>query len=468
MSDDEVVAVGVVAPVDADADAVSVAEALRERVGLPRSAVVAVAYDDLPRLASGKPDRQRVLADARAGRRPGHRRPAPTGGSVIRSVYREVLGCGAVSASDTFVDLGGDSLSYVEVAMVLEEHLGELPEAWHLLTVGELEEMAPSVRRVPSVETNVGLRAAAIALVVGTHAGVFTVLGGAHLLLAVAGYNFARFQVGATGPGRVRRGLTSIARIAVPVVLWISMMFTWREPFSLPRLLLVDNVAGEGLWRYWFIEILLQLLLVLVVVMAVRPVRELERRRPFGFALALLGAALLVRHGVSPFGAPVEPMYRTDTAAWLFFAGWAAQRATTTWQRALVAGGVAVAVPGFFDGSTRALVVAAGVLALVWVPRVRVPAPLHRAVAVVAGASLWIFLTHFAAFPLLRPHVEPVVLFVVAFPIGIATAALVERAVGPVARLARTAAATVWPLPAPGRAVADGARSGQPALSTGG
>ncbi len=125
----------------------------------------------------------------------------PTGGSVVRSVYREVLGCGAVSASDTFVGLGGDSLSYVEVAMVLEEHLGELPEAWHLLTVGELEEMEPSSRRVPSVETNVGLRAAAIALVVGTHAGVFAILGGAHLLLAVAGYNFARFQVGATGSG---------------------------------------------------------------------------------------------------------------------------------------------------------------------------------------------------------------------------------------------------------------------------
>ncbi len=125
-------------------------------------------------------------------------------------------------------------------------------------------------------------------------------------------------------------------------------------------------------------------------------------------------------------------------------------------------------MPGFFDGSTRALVVAAGLLALVWVPRVRVPAPLHRAVAVVAGASLWIFLTHFAAFPLLRPHVEPVVLFVVAFPIGIAAAALVARAVGPVTRLARTAAATVWPLPAPGRAASDGARSGQPALSTGG
>ena len=389
-------------------------------------------------------------------------------GSLVRSVYREVLGCGAVAASDTFVGLGGDSLSYVEVAMVLEEHLGELPEAWHLLTVGELEALEPSARRVPAVETNVGLRAAAIALVVGSHAGVFTVLGGAHLLLAVAGYNFARFQVGTAGPDRVRRRLASIARIAVPVVLWISMMFTWREPFSLPRLLLVDNVAGEGLWRYWFVEILVQLLVLMAVVLTVRPVRSLERRWPFGFAFALLAVALLVRHGVSPFGEPIEPMYRTDSAAWLFFAGWAAQRAGTAWQRVLVAGAVALSVPGFFDGSTRALVVAAGLLVLVWVPRLRVPAPFHRVLAVVAGASLWIFLTHFAAFPLLRPHLEPLVLFLVAFPIGVAAAALVEGALAAGRRLLRSGLAASSRPPAPQGTGGGRARSDQPVLSGGG
>ena len=77
----------------------------------------------------------------------------------------------------------------------------------------------------------------------------------------------------------------------------------------------------------------------------------------------------------------------------------------------------------------RTLVVAGGLLALVWAPRLRAPAPLHRIVAAVAGASLWIFLTHFAVFPLLRPHVEPAVLFLVAFPVGIAAASVVDRLV---------------------------------------
>ena len=162
-------------------------------------------------------------------------------------------------------------------------------------------------------------------------------------------------------------------------------------------------------------------------------------------------------------------MYRTDSAAWLFFAGWAAQRAGTAWQRALVvAGAVALSVPGFFDGSTRALVVAAGLLVLVWVPRLRVPAPFHRVLAVVAGASLWIFLTHFAAFPLLRPHLEPLVLFLVAFPIGVAAAALVERALAAGRRLLRSGVAAS-PSGRPRRGPRGGrARSDQPVLSAGG
>jgi acyl carrier protein len=453
-SDDELLAVGVAAPADVDA----VVARLRDELGLPRGAVVGVPFDELPRLASGKPDAATVLARARATRPAsplagGEGSHAPESSAAppvtaVRAALAEVLGCGDVAPDDTFVGLGGDSLSYVEVAMVLEEHLRDLPDDWHLRTVAELEALEPGRHALRSVETNVGLRAAAITLVVGSHAGIFTVLGGAHVLLAVAGYNFARFH--ATGEGgarQLRRGLTSVARIALPVLVWISMMFTWREPFSVPRLLLVDNVVGEGLWRYWFVEVVVQLLVVLTVVLAVPSVRDAERRAPFRFALALLGASLALRFGLTPLGAPAEAMYRTDTVAWVFFAGWAAQRASTFGQRALVVAAAMVALPGFFDGSTRSIVVAAGLLALVWAPRLRAPAPLHRLVAAVAGASLWIFLTHFAVFPLLRPHVAPVVLFGVAFPVGIVAAALVDGATARIGR-ARRSMAGAAPQPA--------------------
>ena len=44
-----------------------------------------------------------------------------------------------------------------------------------------------------TLETSVALRAVAIVLVVGSHAELFTLWGGAHILLGIAGYNFGRF-----------------------------------------------------------------------------------------------------------------------------------------------------------------------------------------------------------------------------------------------------------------------------------
>ena len=55
-----------------------------------------------------------------------------------------------------------------------------------------------------TLETSVALRAAAIVLIVGSHATLYEMWGGAHLLLGIAGYNFGRFCL--TPVPRVRPG----------------------------------------------------------------------------------------------------------------------------------------------------------------------------------------------------------------------------------------------------------------------
>ena len=73
------------------------------------------------------------------------------------------------------------------------------------------------------MDTTVALRALCILLIVGTHANVFTLVGGAHLLLAVAGYNFARFQLAdVPRAARVRNGLVAVAQVVVPSSLFIG------------------------------------------------------------------------------------------------------------------------------------------------------------------------------------------------------------------------------------------------------
>lgn len=66
-------------------------------------------------------------------------------GSIDRSrsvaaIFRDLLLVDAVNPGDSFVSLGGDSMSYVELSVQLEDILGTLPANWHLLTVQELDE----------------------------------------------------------------------------------------------------------------------------------------------------------------------------------------------------------------------------------------------------------------------------------------------------------------------------------------
>lgn len=58
----------------------------------------------------------------------------------IADIFATVLARGSVEPSDTFVRLAGDSLSYVQASLALEEYLGRIPPKWEHQTVNELEQ----------------------------------------------------------------------------------------------------------------------------------------------------------------------------------------------------------------------------------------------------------------------------------------------------------------------------------------
>ncbi|MET0658537.1 MAG: non-ribosomal peptide synthetase [Steroidobacteraceae bacterium] len=58
----------------------------------------------------------------------------------IADIFSTVLTRGSVDPSDSFVRLAGDSLSYVQASLALEEYLGRVPPKWEHLTVTELEQ----------------------------------------------------------------------------------------------------------------------------------------------------------------------------------------------------------------------------------------------------------------------------------------------------------------------------------------
>lgn len=150
---------------------------------------------------------------------------------------------------------------------------------------------------------------------------------------------------------------------------------------------------------YWFVEALLQVLLVLAALFSVPAVRRLEQRAPFTFACALLGVTLAPVAGLVSFPDLHRGLYRPHEILWVFVLGWAIARSSTSVQRAGLSAVALVAVPAYFDDPTRVTIVLAGLALLIWVPRVAVPRSLDRLVGALAGASLYIYLTHVQVYP---------------------------------------------------------------------
>ena len=350
-------------------------------------------------------------------------------------MYGAVLGRHRVTPGDTFTGLGGDSLSYVELSLRLERRLGRLPSDWPDRTIGDLAASAAGARRSRWVrlDTGIVLRAAAIVMIVGSHTNLFVLFGGAHVLLAVAGANFARFHLGRQR--RPRRApaqphpLDRADRGADGAVgragLLISGQYGWRN------VLLLNDAIGrrtwhEPEWHFWFIEVLVYLLVAAGVLTSVARVAAWERRSPYWFAVGLVVAGLVPRFWATSSGYDGDLIHSSLFVAWLFAGGWAAMRARHAGHRLLLSALLVAGLVGFCDDPAREATIAVGLLALVWVPVVPLPRVIIGVVGQVAGASLYVYLTHWQVYPYFE-HRLPLGGLLASLLVGIAVWRLVDR-----------------------------------------
>ncbi|NKZ03758.1 AMP-binding protein [Actinomadura latina] len=397
-------------------DAGYVTRLVAAECGLPARVIAVHVLTDLPRLPTGKPDHGAVLRLAR---------PEPEATADLCRLYAQILGRPGVTGDSSFVSLGGDSLSYVEMSLKLEDVLGTLPADWPTRRIRDLRRPAGRTGR-RTLETGIALRACAIVLIAGSHIGLFTVRGGAHVLLAVAGFNFARFHLTSSARReRRRRVLDALARIAVPSIAWIALAAPLTAGYHLVDALLLRSAFGFDS-NYWFIEVILYVLLALAAMLSVPALDRAERRAPFGFALGVLLTALTVRYD---FGGLTD-LPDAITALWLFPLGWAAARAETAWRRALVTVAGLATVPGYFGAGepVREIIVIAGLVLLIWVPALPSTRLLNRLGGPLAGGSLYIYLVHWQIYPLLEDRSQLLALLA-SLAGGVAYAAVAAKAV---------------------------------------
>ncbi len=393
--DDELLVVAVESP------ASDPTETAAQLAGLPAASVRVCAVEELPRLANGKPDYPAVRTLS----------APPPESRGIRALYATSLGLdpALIHPDSTFVDLGGNSLTYVTTAARVERALGRLPADWPTMTVAELDRIPHGGRRFGrTVDTSTLLRAAAIVLIAGTHIGLFVWWGAAHVLLGVAGFNFARFAVTASPRAeRLRHVLRTVALIAVPTAAWVAVTLLFTDYYGWQNVLLLNKILGphdsDTAGHLWFIEVLVYFMVAAALLLRVPLVDALERRAPFWFAIGLLALTLVLRY--QPFGLyPAKDVPFSPLAVWFVAMGWAAAKATTAWQRLVVSAVLLACVPGYFGVPDRERLVMAGLLLLIWLPAIRVPALLAVVAAVLADSSLFVYLLHWQVYPLFGQH----------------------------------------------------------------
>jgi acyl-CoA synthetase (AMP-forming)/AMP-acid ligase II/peptidoglycan/LPS O-acetylase OafA/YrhL len=113
---------------------------LSKRLKLPKSAILVQYVEEFPTLATGKMDYASLirLLETKKNNESLHRTQS------IKEVFASVFGTDADDVTKSFIDLGGDSLTFVSVSIELEELLEDLPENWSHLCISDLEKIAAS------------------------------------------------------------------------------------------------------------------------------------------------------------------------------------------------------------------------------------------------------------------------------------------------------------------------------------
>ena len=298
-------------------DEARVRRLVANKCGLPPRAVRVCVCASLPRLSNGKPDYEamRAMRSATTQRPPAPASTGPATGRKTRSaprvgaddlcrIYAEVLDRTDVTPQSTFVSLGGDSLSYVEMSVRAEAALGHLPQQWHTTRI---HDFSPRPTPRPTrIETSIALRAISIVLIVGTHAQLFAIAGGAHLLLGIAGFNLARFHLtDAPRQERVRAILRSLRRIVIPKRgLDRTGLSAHRRLHAAPRCPTALSRRACGRTQPLLVYRGTHLHLAGArALLAVPQVDRLERRYPFALPLGLMLLGLATRYQLVPGGA---------------------------------------------------------------------------------------------------------------------------------------------------------------------
>lgn len=366
----------------------------------------------IPQTATGKPLRRRLteefsLANQAVGFAHDLGGSTPLPAKDVMDFFHQFFPGRKVDAGASFEALGGDSLGYIQFSMGYEDRFGPLPSAWEGLTVAQLQASIPEIPRksYPRLEAATLTRAFFMICIVALHLDTFVYSknwGAAYFLYMLAGYSFMRFQwpeINRTG--KLSTIFGTIARIAIPTAMVIIALQLWTRQVELKPLMLISNLFDPSEYRvayYYFAEIYMQLLLLIALLFSFTRMRATFRQRPLLsgtvlliFAMALSYASELVWDTTYIYHR--TPIWYLWTVACGMLMASAAARDLTT--RLMVMAIVSIAVLMHHGFTSASSYICGGCALLLFWPEIAVPAKVKKFVGEIAGASMFMYLSHY-------------------------------------------------------------------------
>ncbi len=347
----------------------------------------------------------------------------------LQAIWSRALGRENIGVNDSFGALGGDSLS--SIAALLEMKRVGVPDGvsrglYRGLTIrqmvreeadaGGASHRVAAVNGIPvaTIEMPVFLRALGIYFVIASHYGI-THFAGNPVLMVVSGLSFAKFQLRTIEKERSVMPVVRFSwKIALPAIVDTMVRQIAHHSFHPLSFLLIDNLLEPNPFGAhespYYIDLLIQSLLIAAVPLAVPAIRRFAVARPL-----LYGVIALFSYWVVSILAPFffDPTHAwtlvPQSYLWLLALGWCAAFCSTRREKLLLTGaflglnlisyvvGGRLGWNGFPARGMHEYVVVA-TLALIWLEEIpaQIPTVLVQAINAVAAASLFIYLTHIA------------------------------------------------------------------------
>lgn len=367
--------------------------------------------DHLPLLPNGKLDRAR-LPDLHQGSLGAS--VQVIAGSIEDSIIKQwkgLLGLAYINPQKSFVELGGDSLSFIQASLSVEKVIGWIPNDWEKKSVFELAQLpVKKSSLISAIETPLFFRAVSIVLIVMTH---FTSIhiSATHALFFISGISLGKFQLNQIlTMADFSPIIKTIAKIAIPTFIFIlAIQLRHVDDIDLFNLFLIGNFQTEygEIRHFWFIEVLLQCYIMIALIFSIKKVRHQFLADPFllsivasvlSLLLAMVTSALFFDAAdVGAAGAAFNPISRL----WLMFLGIALVYANTfqkkmiTFLTAIMSFIASTISEPYMAEVDQYLFSVTAILMIVFVNKLPIPKASATLIRLVASASMFIYLSHF-------------------------------------------------------------------------